>query len=92
MTNVVGNTLRSRRNKLNYTLRQLENLTGISNSYLCQVENGKRGLSCETLAILTLALAFRPRELWDVFYRNDFRRTKKYKNYYFTVEKKVLAK
>lgn len=39
-----GEYIRNRRNEVKMTIRQLELYTGVSNSYLSQLENGKRGI------------------------------------------------
>lgn len=39
--NTIGITLKEARKNLTLTLRQVEDMTGISNAYLSQLENGK---------------------------------------------------
>lgn len=39
--NSIGNTLKEVRKNLSFTLREVEELTGISNAYLSQLENDK---------------------------------------------------
>jgi transcriptional regulator with XRE-family HTH domain len=46
-----GETLRKIRKSKNLTLREVESKTGISNSYLSQIEKGKRGIP--SISILT---------------------------------------
>ena len=41
---MIGKILQSLRIKLNMTLRDVEKVTGISNSYLSQIERGLRGI------------------------------------------------
>lgn len=41
---IIGDMLLSQRTKLNMTLRDVEKVTGISNSYISQIERGLRGI------------------------------------------------
>ncbi|SER92956.1 Transcriptional regulator, contains XRE-family HTH domain [Gracilibacillus ureilyticus] len=52
-----GNYLRTLRKRNDLTINQLEELTGISNAYISQIETGKRGVpSSEILKKLCLPL------------------------------------
>jgi len=52
-----GKYLRELRQKRNLTIRQIELMSGVSNAYLSQIENGKRGIpSPEILKKLSQAL------------------------------------
>ena len=60
-----GETLRKIRKKKNLTLREVEKKSGISNSYLSQIEQGKRGIpSMQVLLRLDEAYGLQKGELF----------------------------
>ncbi|MEL7568371.1 MAG: helix-turn-helix transcriptional regulator [Eubacteriaceae bacterium] len=62
-----GKYIKNLRSDRNLTLRQLEIKSGVSNSYLSQLENGKRGIpSPDILRKLSLALGVSYQELMAV--------------------------
>ena len=57
MSNEFGEFIRKRRKELGLTIKEVEEITGISNAYLSQIENGKRGIpSVSVLSKLSNAL------------------------------------
>ena len=48
----LGDRLRSRRKELRLTIRQLAKRCGLSASFLCDVERGKRGIGADSLVAI----------------------------------------
>ena len=57
---LLGNNLRLLRTKNNLSQLDLSTRTGLSNTFINNIENGKKWVSSETLAILCEALHARP--------------------------------
>ena len=55
---ILGQTLSRRRKQLGLTLREMERKTGMSNPYLCQVENGQVP-NPSVLAVVAMADGYR---------------------------------
>ncbi len=62
---LIGEKIRSIRNKKNLTLLQLSQITGQQTSYLTEVELGKRNLSIDSLEKIMDALNIKPGDLFD---------------------------
>lgn len=62
---LIGEKIRSIRNKKNLTLLQLSQITGQQTSYLTEVELGKRNLSIDSLEKIMDALNIKPGNLLD---------------------------
>lgn len=52
----LGERIRARRKELNWTLGDLAAQSGLSKSYLCELENGKRSIGAESLQSIGEAL------------------------------------
>jgi transcriptional regulator with XRE-family HTH domain len=76
--------LRSLRETLGFSLRDVEHLTGMPFSHLSQIETGKRGrrISMETVARLSMAYGKRFSEICRIYYRCHFMKTKYYEGYF----------
>jgi len=57
---MIGTKLRQLRNQQNLSLRALAQATGLSHSFICDVEHGRCNPSIETLQILARALGVKP--------------------------------
>ena len=51
-----GDIVKDKRNQLNLTLRDLSNLSGVSSSYICEIENNKREASAKIASRLNKVL------------------------------------
>lgn len=67
----LGQYLHTARNKLGLSIRQLEELSGISNAYISQIENGKRNPSPKVLKKLSKPLNLDYGELLKLAGYND---------------------
>jgi len=63
---MIGATLGQLRKQQNYSLRALAQATGLSHSFICDVEHGRSNPSIETLRVLAQALGVTP----DIFFRD----------------------
>lgn len=57
---MIGTRLRQLRNQQNLSLRALAQATGLSHSFICDVEHGRCNPSIETLQILSRVLGVKP--------------------------------
>lgn len=57
---MIGSRLRQLRNQQNFSLRALAQATGLSHSFICDVEHGRCNPSIETLQTLAKALGVKP--------------------------------
>jgi transcriptional regulator with XRE-family HTH domain len=64
--NFLGDRLRELRNQKRLSLREIDEIAGISSSYLSQVETGERHPSASVLKKLAPAYGISPRELLEV--------------------------
>ncbi|WP_239253691.1 helix-turn-helix domain-containing protein [Listeria ilorinensis] len=63
---VVGTTLKERRMRKCYTVLQLSEISGVTASYISQIENYKReNVSLSKLLEIAVALELRPSELFS---------------------------
>jgi transcriptional regulator with XRE-family HTH domain len=53
---VIGKRLRFLRREKNYSLRKLAQLTGLSHSFICDIEQGRCNPSIENLRVIASAL------------------------------------
>ncbi|WP_338463060.1 helix-turn-helix domain-containing protein [Brevibacillus borstelensis] len=65
--------LRSRRNELNLTLRQLAEKTGVSHTHISEIENGKCAPSFETTMKLAKSLDMNPNSIVVDTYQSQLR-------------------
>jgi transcriptional regulator with XRE-family HTH domain len=69
---VIGKKLSSLRREKNYSLRKLAHLTGLSHSFICDIEQGRCNPSIENLRLIASALEIKPEFfLRDVVANND---------------------
>lgn len=61
---MIGAILWQLRKQQNYSLRALAQATGLSHSFICDVEHGRSNPSIETLQVLAQALGVTP----DIFF------------------------
>lgn len=54
--NEIGNKIKSERRKKSLKQKELAELAGISNTYLCDIEKGRSNPSIETLKTIAVAL------------------------------------
>ncbi|BCV20426.1 helix-turn-helix domain-containing protein [Moorella sp. Hama-1] len=64
---MIGAMLWQLRKQQNYSLRALAQATGLSHSFICDVEHGRSNPSIETLQVLAQALGVTP----DIFFKDD---------------------
>jgi transcriptional regulator with XRE-family HTH domain len=57
---MIGTRIRQLRNQKNFSLRALAQATGLSHSFICDVEHGRCNPSIETLQVLARALGVKP--------------------------------
>jgi transcriptional regulator with XRE-family HTH domain len=57
---MIGTTLRQLRKQQNFSLRALSQATGLSHSFICDIEQGRCNPSIKTLHILAKALSVKP--------------------------------
>lgn len=63
---VIRYNIKQIRTEKNITLRKLEELSGISNSFISDVENNKKHPTVYTLCLLAIALEVKPEELYSI--------------------------
>lgn len=63
---MIGEKLRLLRNKKNFSLRKLAAMTGLSHSFICDIERGRCNPSINNLKLLADALGVEP----DFFLRS----------------------
>ena len=69
---MIGKKLYILRKKRGYSLRKLAELTGLSHSFICDIEHGRSNPSINNLQVLAKALEVKPEIfLGDVVVNND---------------------
>ncbi len=63
---VLGEVLRSRRNELGMTLREVSSQAAVSLGYLSEIERGQKEASSELLSSICVALDLRQWQLFDL--------------------------
>ncbi len=61
---IVGNNLRILRNRKNISQLELSSRTGLSHTFINNIENGKKWISAQTLEILSIELGAYPFEFF----------------------------
>jgi transcriptional regulator with XRE-family HTH domain len=62
---IVGEKIRTVREKRGYSLRELESETGLGHSWIAKLEKGQVNFQVDSLVVLLEALKIQPKELFN---------------------------